>query len=161
MALHAIIILASFFCMEFVAWFAHKYVMHGFLWNLHHDHHDHSNKTAFEKNDSFSLIFAIPSWLCMMFGVIDGWDYKFYIGTGILLYGIAYVFVHEIIIHQRIKWFTKSNNWYIRGIKRAHKIHHKHIDRFHGECFGMLFVPIKYFKNEDSKKGELKIKRSV
>ena len=25
--------------MEFMAWFTHKYVMHGFLWNLHFDHH--------------------------------------------------------------------------------------------------------------------------
>ena len=85
----------------------------------------------------------------MMFGVIDGWDYKFYIGTGILLYGIAYVFVHEIIIHQRLKWFSKSNHWYIKGIKRAHKIHHKRMDKFDGECFGMLLVPFKYFKQDN------------
>lgn len=134
--------------MESVAWLAHKFVMHGFGWVLHHDHHDHSNKSPFEKNDAFALIFAIPSWLFMMFGVIDGWDYKFYIGTGILLYGIAYFFVHEIIIHQRIKIFSKSDNWYVKGIKRAHKMHHKHPGKFNGECFGMLIVPFKYFKQE-------------
>lgn len=149
MILNFFITLISFCCMEFVAWLAHKYIMHGFGWALHHDHHDHTNPPPFEKNDVFSLIFAIPSWLFMMFGVIDGWDYKFYIGTGILLYGIAYFFVHEIIIHQRFKWFSKSNNWYIKGIKRAHKMHHKHMDRHHGECFGMLLVPFKYFKQDN------------
>lgn len=149
MILNIFIILISFCCMEFVAWLAHKYIMHGFGWVLHHDHHEHTNASPFEKNDAFSLIFAIPSWLFIMYGVIDGWDYKFYIGTGILLYGIAYVFVHEIIIHQRFKWFSKSNNRYIKGIKRAHKMHHKHMDRFHGECFGMLLVPFKYFKQDN------------
>lgn len=134
--------------MEFVAWFAHKYVMHGFLWHLHHDHHDHTTTPPFEKNDAFALIFAIPSWLFMMFGVIDGWDYKFYIGVGILLYGIAYFLVHEVIIHQRLKWFSKSDNWYVKGIKRAHKMHHKHMDKINGENFGMLIVPYKYFKHD-------------
>ena len=39
--------------MEGVAWFTHKYVMHGFLWVLHKDHHDRSNHSPFEKNDFF------------------------------------------------------------------------------------------------------------
>ena len=148
MLINALIVLVTFFFMEFVAWFVHKYVMHGFLWHLHHDHHDHTTAPPFEKNDAFALIFAIPSWLFMMFGVIDGWDYKFYIGVGILLYGIAYFFVHEVIIHQRLKWFSKSDNWYVKGIKRAHKMHHKHLDKINGENFGMLIVPIKYFKHD-------------
>lgn len=148
MIIKTLIILAVFFFMEFVAWFAHKYVMHGFLWSLHQDHHDHSTPPPFEKNDAFALIFAVPSWLFMMFGVIDGWDYKFYIGSGVLLYGIAYFIVHEVIIHQRFKWFSKSNNWYVKGIKRAHKMHHKHLDKHNSENFGMLIVPFKYFKQD-------------
>ncbi len=32
------------------------------------------------------------------------------------------------------------------GFGRAHKIHHKHLGKEEGECFGMLFVPFKYFK---------------
>jgi len=34
-----LIVLGAFLFMEFVAWFTHKYVMHGFLWVLHKDHH--------------------------------------------------------------------------------------------------------------------------
>ena len=29
------ITIATFLFMEFVAWFTHKYVMHGFLWEIH------------------------------------------------------------------------------------------------------------------------------
>ena len=29
-----------------------------------------------------------------------------------------------------------------------HKIHHKHLGKKDGECFGMLVVPFKYFKNK-------------
>ena len=146
MLLGLFIVLLSFFGMEITAWFTHKYIMHGLMWYFHRDHHDHSNVGIFEKNDSFFLIFAVPSWLCMMFGAMQGFNYKFYIGIGILVYGIAYFIVHEVIIHQRLKWFSKSNNWYVKGLIRAHKIHHKQIGKYESENFGMLIVPFRYFK---------------
>ncbi|MES2862928.1 MAG: beta-carotene hydroxylase, partial [Bacteroidota bacterium] len=39
MWLYIVVFILTFFMMEFMAWFTHKYVMHGFLWNLHADHH--------------------------------------------------------------------------------------------------------------------------
>ena len=60
-------------------------------------------------------------------------------------------FIHEIVIHQRFKLFRNWNNKYILGIRRAHKIHHKHLGKEEGENFGMLVVPFRYFKH-DSKK---------
>jgi len=66
------------------------------------------------------------------------------IGAGIALYGAAYFLVHEIIIHQRFKIFTRSNNRYIKSIRWAHKMHHKHINKENGESFGMLLVAKKY-----------------
>jgi len=71
-----------------------------------------------------------------------------YIGFGILAYGIAYFLVHEVFIHQRFKWFKNSETIYLKAIRRAHKIHHKHIGKEQGECFGMLIVPWKYIRNE-------------
>ena len=67
------------------------------------------------------------------------------IGAGIAMYGFAYFLVHEIIIHQRIKLFTRSNNKYIKAIRWAHKMHHKHLDKHEGESFGMLIVAKKYW----------------
>jgi beta-carotene 3-hydroxylase len=129
--------IATFFIMEFVSWFTHKYVMHGFLWILHEDHHAPHNH-IFEKNDAFFLIFAIPSSLLMIFGSLKGLDFRFFIGLGILLYGIAYFLVHEVFIHQRLPWFKRTDNIYFRAIRKAHKVHHKHLQKEEGECFGML-----------------------
>jgi beta-carotene 3-hydroxylase len=67
------------------------------------------------------------------------------IGAGIAMYGFAYFVVHEIIIHQRFKLFSRSNNRYIRAIRWAHKMHHKHIGKEHGESFGMLIVAKQYW----------------
>jgi beta-carotene 3-hydroxylase len=139
------VILITFFIMEVITWLTHRYIMHGFLWYLHEDHHQ-PTPGFFEKNDAFFLIFAIPSWLCIMLGL----QYQLYalaaIGFGITLYGLAYFIVHEIIIHQRFKWFSRSNNTYIRTIRWAHKMHHKHRNKFEGESFGMLFVAKKYWQ---------------
>ncbi|HCY97515.1 sterol desaturase family protein [uncultured Polaribacter sp.] len=143
-----LIIFITFWGMEFMAWFTHKFVMHGFLWSLHEDHHAHNKDSFFEKNDAFFLIYAIPSWLCIMLGSMFSLWTVMYIGFGILAYGIAYFLVHEIFIHQRLKWFKKSNNAYLRAIRRAHKIHHKHLGKEKGACFGMLVVPVKYLKQE-------------
>ena len=68
------------------------------------------------------------------------------IGFGIALYGLAYFIVHEVIIHQRFRWFTRSSNTYIRTVRWAHKMHHKHIGKHEGESFGMLVVAKKYWE---------------
>lgn len=145
--INTLAVLITFMVMEGVAWITHKYVMHGLLWVLHRDHHQ-GHEGFFERNDSFFLIFAIPSFLLMFFGVIDAYDIKFYIGVGIALYGFCYFMVHDIFIHQRFKFMRNSDNWYLRAIRRAHKMHHKHLGPENGECFGMLLVPFKYFKDE-------------
>jgi len=145
-AIYILITVSTFLAMEFVAWFAHKYVMHGFLWYLHKDHHQH--KPGFwEKNDAFFLIFAIPSAACYILGsAIAPMLPLFFVGVGISLYGLAYFFVHDIFIHQRFKIFTRTNHRYLKAIRKAHKVHHKHLDPQDGECFGMLVVPPKYIK---------------
>ena len=53
MLINIVITLGAFIFMEFVAWFTHKYVMHGFLWFLHKDHHQPKKNQVFEKNDAF------------------------------------------------------------------------------------------------------------
>ena len=138
-----LIVLGTFLIMEGITWLTHRFVMHGFLWYLHRDHHQ-QGPGLFEKNDAFFLIFAIPSWLCIMLGLQNKNYWVAAIGFGIALYGLAYFLVHEVIIHQRFKWFTRSNNAYIRGIRWAHKMHHKHLDKHEGESFGMLLVAKKY-----------------
>ena len=140
------IFLATFFIMEFMAWFTHKYIMHGFLWSLHKDHHRKDHESWFERNDAFFIFYAVVSMTFFYLGATGSFWQGFPIGFGILAYGITYFLVHDIFIHQRFKMFRKANNWYARGVRRAHKIHHKHLGKEDGECFGMLIVPFKYFK---------------
>lgn len=152
----SMVVIITFWFMEFMAWFMHKFVMHGFLWNLHFDHHN-TQPGFFQKNDTFFLIFAIPSWLFIMFGMIYQINYLTAVGLGILLYGIAYFLVHEVLIHNRFKklrklLFEKLNNDYLNTLIYAHKMHHKHIGKEYGESFGMLIVDKKYYTEFETKK---------
>ncbi|MFC6267902.1 sterol desaturase family protein [Frigoriflavimonas asaccharolytica] len=140
------ITIVSFVLMECATWLIHKYIMHGFGWYFHEDHHQPGYPHVFEKNDWFFVFGAIPSITLFYFGTWYGINYLFFIGLGILFYGMAYFFIHDVLIHRRFKWFDKTNNKYLRGLRKAHKIHHKHLGKEEGECFGMLYVPIKYFR---------------
>ena len=131
--------------MELVAWATHKYLMHGLLWKLHKDHHVVDKNNKFQKNDFFFLIFAIPS----ISLIYIGYEYdniSLLFGLGIALYGLGYFIVHEIIIHQRLPFFKKSNNSYIKSIRMAHKVHHKTLGKYGASSFGMLIVSKKYLK---------------
>ena len=139
------VFLATFIIMEGITWLSHRYVMHGFLWYLHKDHHQ-PEPGFFEKNDAFFIIFAVPSILLILFGTYDKVWWMQSVGFGIMAYGAAYFIVHDVIIHQRFKWFTRSNNKYVRAIRRAHKMHHKHLGKYQGESFGMLWVAKKYWE---------------
>lgn len=132
--------------MEGVAWFSHKYIMHGFLWSLHKDHHKKDHKSWFERNDFFFVIYALVSAVFVVAWGEFGFSPGLAIAAGIFAYGFTYFMVHDIFIHQRFKIFRNANNRYTKGIRRAHKIHHKNINKEDGECFGMLWVPLKYFK---------------
>ncbi|MDR9397475.1 sterol desaturase family protein [Salibacter sp.] len=140
-----LIVIATFFFMEFMAWFTHKYVMHGFMWYFHKDHHQ-KEPGFFEKNDVFFLIFAVPSWLFTMFGMMHGYDWKLFVGIGIFIYGVCYFLVHDVLIHQRFKWFRGIKNPYFNALRKGHNAHHKHKGKEDGESFGMLVVPWGYFK---------------
>ncbi|WP_158975914.1 sterol desaturase family protein [Cellulophaga sp. L1A9] len=141
-----LIFISTFAFMEFMAWFSHKYIMHGFLWVLHSDHHHKDHDSWFERNDAFFIIYAVVSMSFILTGVNSWFWYGLPIGFGIMAYGAAYFLVHDIFIHQRFKLFRNANSRYAKGVRRAHKMHHKHTGKEDGECFGMLFVPFKYFK---------------
>jgi len=122
-------------------------VMHGFLWGLHADHHHKKHDSWFERNDAFFIFYALVSITCFLLWKYDIFIYGLAVGLGIFAYGLTYFLVHDIFIHQRFKVFRNANNRYARALRRAHKMHHKHIGKEDGECFGMLVVPLKYFKD--------------
>ena len=152
--LYLAVVLLTVLIMEFVAWSAHKYLMHGWLWIWHEDHHKpHYEKEGFfEKNDLFFLVFAIPSMICYIVGSLYV-DYRIvlFIGIGISIYGLIYFLIHDVYIHQRFKWFRQLDNKYSRAILRAHGAHRAKTYKDDGESFGLLIVNPKYFSGRTKK----------
>ena len=146
--LYAFTTIAVFLAMEGITWLTHKYVMHGFGWFLHADHHEPGYPHVFEKNDAFFVVFAVPSIALFFLGSYTPQTYLFFIGLGILCYGLAYFLVHDVLIHRRFSWFKNTNNRYLKALRKAHKVHHKNMGKEDSQCFGMLFVPLKYFREQ-------------
>lgn len=138
--------LLGFAIMEFSGWFIHKYIMHGPLWGIHKTHHQPS-KSFFELNDLFSLLFGSIAILLIFLG-LDKLDYRFWIGIGISLYGMLYFFIHDVLVHRRIKWFERPRNKFLLGIFRAHQAHHATNQKNDAVSFGLFVVPKKYFKSK-------------
>jgi beta-carotene 3-hydroxylase len=140
---YLIIVFITFLFMEFVAWFLHKYVMHGIGWYLHEDHHRYS-KRKIEKNDIFGLFFSIISFLFIFTGFLDGYDIKFAFGIGIMIYGLGYFLVHDIFFHHRIKIKYRPKSKYVKRVLNAHAVHHQKSKAHEGICFGFLYASKKY-----------------
>ena len=161
MSLFAIIatVITTFLAMEFVAWSSHKYIMHGFGWGWHRDHHEpHDNRL--EKNDLYGLVgaamsismFAIGSPLVMG---ASAWDPGTWIGLGILFYGIVYTLIHDGLVHQRyFRWVPKRG--YAKRLVQAHKLHHATIGKEGGVSFGFVFA-----RDPAALKQELKVQREA
>jgi beta-carotene 3-hydroxylase len=41
-------------------------------------------------------------------GAEAGFNYLFFIGLGITAYGFCYFMIHDVLIHQRFKWFKTT-----------------------------------------------------
>ncbi len=136
--------IGTFLSMEAVAWFTHKYVMHGFLWIWHESHHKVHNHVL-ERNDLFAVVFSIPSIALFVLSTsIYPSPYLFSVGIGILCYGIFYLIFHDIIVHQRIKWVPKNKSSYLYRMIHAHYIHHAKHSKENCEAFGFLYAPKKF-----------------
>ncbi len=168
--IYVLIALGTAITMEFVAWFTHKFVMHGLLWSWHEDHHKpHTVEGFFEKNDLFFLVFAVPSFLCYLIGgLVPGYLWLLAIGVGISIYGLIYFLIHDVYIHQRFKWFRQLDSKYSRAILRAHGSHHAKQTKEDCESFGLLVVNPKYFRkrkrtaaSEDLKNNEIYISKEI
>lgn len=161
MSLIAIIltVVATFIAMEFVAWSSHKYIMHGWGWGWHRDHHEpHDN--ALEKNDLYGLVGAAMS--ISMFAIgsplvlgASAWQPGTWIGLGILFYGIVYTLIHDGLIHQRyFRWVPKRG--YAKRLVQAHKLHHATVGKEGGVSFGFVVA-----RDPVVLKQELKVQREA
>lgn len=154
-----LIVVATFLAMEFVAWSSHKYVMHGFGWAWHRDHHEPHDRVL-EKNDRYALVgaamsvgmFALGSPLVMG---ASAWAPGTWIGLGILFYGVVYSLIHDGLVHQRyFHWVPRKG--YARRLVQAHRLHHATIGKEGGVSFGFVFA-----RDPAVLKQELKVQREA
>ena len=136
-----LIVLATVAAMEFVAWSSHKYVMHGFGWGWHRDHHEPHDKLL-EKNDLYAVFGAAMSITAFTVGSplvlgANAWWPATWIGIGILAYGVIYTVIHDGLVHQRyFRWVPKRG--YAKRLVQAHKLHHATIGKEGGVSFGFV-----------------------
>lgn len=135
--------IGALLAMEGVAWFTHKYIMHGFLWSLHKSHHSEKHG-MFELNDAFSIFFSGLAIVLILLGLETGPIVLFWIGLGVSMYGMIYFIFHDIIVHRRLKIKFIAESEYLKRIIRVHKIHHKHTQKEDGEAFGFIYLAKKY-----------------
>jgi beta-carotene 3-hydroxylase len=129
----ALVVLAAFAAMEGVSYLTHRFVMHGFGIGLHRSHHQPAHE-GFELNDLYPLMFSSVAILSFTAGTfLPSLRPLVLAGTGITLYGVAYLFVHEIYIHRRLGLVPRPYRL-LEWLKSSHRIHHL----YGGEPFGML-----------------------
>ena len=146
-----LLFLATVAVMEGVAYAAHRWVMHGWGWFLHASHH-RPRTGAWELNDLYAVIFAIPSMLLLLGGVRLGWwPGCTWIGAGIAAYGAIYFGFHDWIVHRRLPGRFVPRSAYMKRIVQAHRLHHV-VEAKHGTVsFGFLVA-----RPPDALKAELK-----
>jgi beta-carotene 3-hydroxylase len=134
-----IIAVVTLVLMEPMTYLAHRYVMHGVGQSWHISHH-RRRRGRFERNDLYPVVFAAATFGVMLAGATtEPLAILLPIGSGIALYGLGYLFVHEVYIHRRLRRFGAR----LPGFERladAHALHH----RFGAEPYGFLapVVPV-------------------
>ncbi|OVA17170.1 Fatty acid hydroxylase [Macleaya cordata] len=127
--------------MEFWARWAHRALWHASLWHMHESHHQ-PREGAFELNDVFAIINAVPAISLLSYGFFNHGllpGLSFGAGLGITVFGMAYMFVHDGLVHRRFPVGPISNVPYFRRVAAAHQIHHS--DKFKGVPYGLFLGP--------------------
>lgn len=141
LAFGLLLFVATVLAMEAVAYVAHRWLMHGIGWGLHKSHHE-PRTGAFEANDWYGAIFAVPSVLLIWVGLNGGWgDWALPVGAGISAYGAIYFGFHDMIVHGRVRRFAPPRSRYLKRIVQAHRLHHAVETREGGVSYGFLWAP--------------------
>ena len=136
-----LLFLSTILAMEGVAYFAHRWVMHGPGWFLHASHH-RERTGLFEYNDLYAVIFAVPSIVLLYGGVQADWGaWAVWVGAGIAAYGAIYFGFHDVIVHRRVSHRYVARSTYMKRIVQAHRLHHATEGKHGSVSFGFLWAP--------------------
>ena len=140
--------LIGFAGMEIISYLVHRFIFHSVLWDIHKSHHE-ATHGAFEANDLFSVFFAAVS-IGMMYAGMEQplQSVLFAVGLGIALYGGLYFIIHDLFAHKRFVPF-KSDNAFMRLVRRAHQRHHQSVDKPGQEPYGLFLFPYDEYPERD------------
>lgn len=141
------IVAATVAFMEFFAWWAHKYIMHGPGWGWHKSHHE-PHDGRLEKNDLYVAVFAGLSVLMFWIGTYH-WTPLFWIALGTTIYGMLYFLAHDGLVHQRWPFRYIPKKGYLKRLYQAHRLHHAVKGKDGCVSFGFVWArPIDELKAE-------------
>ncbi len=121
----------------------HRALWHGVLYRVHRTHHPPpgSPPTRLEANDVFSILHAIPGVVALYLGfnAWEGWAAALAagVGAGMSLYGVAYMVVHDGLVHRRLPLGALRRWRLLRRVAAAHEVHH----RSGGPPYGLFLGP--------------------
>lgn len=134
-----LVFLATVAGMEAFAWWAHKYVMHGWGWGWHKSHHE-PRTGWFEKNDLYAVVFAGVAIVLIALGNA-GYSPLEWIGAGMTAYGMLYFLAHDGLVHRRWPFHYVPRSGYLKRLYQAHLMHHAVQGREGCVSFGFLIAP--------------------
>lgn len=132
------IVLLTVALMEAFAWWAHKYVMHGWGWGWHRSHHE-PHDDALERNDLYAVVFAGVAMLLFWIGT-SYWP-VWWIAVGVTLYGALYFVAHDGLVHHRWPFRYVPKSGYLKRLYQAHLLHHAVKGKDDCVSFGFLWAP--------------------
>lgn len=132
------IVIATIAFMEGFAWWAHKYVMHGWGWGWHRSHHEPHDE-SFEKNDLYAVVFACVAIFLFWVGTTN-WV-VWWIAVGITAYGALYFIAHDGLVHHRWPFRYVPKSGYFKRLYQAHRLHHAVKGKDGCVSFGFIWAP--------------------
>jgi beta-carotene 3-hydroxylase len=140
--------------MDFWSAWLHGRVWHGRLWRVHRSHH-RPRRGRFEANDALSALHAPIAVVLVLYGCRAAAgvnrEMAFGAGVGMTLFGLAYVVVHDGLVHGRLPVGALERVPFLREVARAHRVHHT---RGAGAPpFGLFFGPFELARHDRLTRG--------
>lgn len=126
------------------AWssFVHGKVWHGPLLRVHASHH-RKRRGRFESNDALSLSHAPIAIALVLAGCVlsPSWyrEVLFAVGLGMSAFGVAYVVVHDGLVHGRLPVRALERIPYLSRVRACHELHHD--GSLGGAPYGLFLGP--------------------
>jgi beta-carotene 3-hydroxylase len=121
----ALVAALAFAATEPLAAMAHRRVMHGRGWGWHRSHHARP-RPGFEANDGYPGVLAAATFAVMLVGqLLPPLRPLLWVGAGLTAYGVAYLVVHDLLVHQRLGRLPLAGSRYVRWVAQAHARHHE------------------------------------